>query len=53
MNVFLAEVKMKLHLQKVSDFSLAPNSMPYTVAAYVAGSKGLPSNVRVSSVAPS
>ncbi|KAF6025906.1 EIF2A [Bugula neritina] len=42
-----SEVKMKLHLQKVSDFSLAPNSMPYTVAAYVAGSKGLPSNVRV------
>ncbi|CAG5136611.1 unnamed protein product, partial [Candidula unifasciata] len=37
----------KLHLQKVSAFSLAKNSAPYTIAAYVPGSKGQPSFVRI------
>jgi translation initiation factor 2A len=37
----------KLHLQKVSTFSLAKTSSPYTIAAYVPGSKGQPSFVRI------
>ncbi|KAK3549273.1 hypothetical protein QTP70_034478 [Hemibagrus guttatus] len=37
----------KLHLQKVSDFSLSPGTQPSKVAVYVPGSKGAPSFVRL------
>ncbi|BFZ00515.1 hypothetical protein BsWGS_03554 [Bradybaena similaris] len=40
-------IATKLHLQKVSAFSLAKNSSPYIIAAYVPGSKGQPSFVRI------
>ncbi|KAK3095407.1 hypothetical protein FSP39_014310 [Pinctada imbricata] len=40
-------IKTKLHLQKVSLFSLASSGPPYTVAGYVPGSKGQPSFVRI------
>ncbi|RUS75850.1 hypothetical protein EGW08_016371 [Elysia chlorotica] len=41
------QVANKLHLQKVSAFSLAKGSSPYSIAAYVPGSKGQPSFVRI------
>ncbi|XP_064456682.1 eukaryotic translation initiation factor 2A-like [Ornithodoros turicata] len=37
----------KLHLQKMSEFSLAPGGKPYHMACLVPGSKGQPSFVRV------
>ncbi|KAH9514684.1 Eukaryotic translation initiation factor 2A [Bulinus truncatus] len=37
----------KLHLQKVSSFSLAQSNPPYVIAAYVPGSKGQPSFARI------
>ncbi|XP_068960849.1 eukaryotic translation initiation factor 2A [Petaurus breviceps papuanus] len=37
----------KLHLQKISDFVLSPGPQPCKVAAYVPGSKGAPSFVRL------
>ncbi|XP_041850186.1 eukaryotic translation initiation factor 2A [Melanotaenia boesemani] len=37
----------KLHVQKVSDFSLSPGGQPSKVAVYVPGSKGAPSFVRL------
>ncbi|XP_053177466.1 eukaryotic translation initiation factor 2A isoform X2 [Scomber japonicus] len=37
----------KLHMQKVSDFSLSPGGQPSKVAVYVPGSKGAPSFVRL------
>ncbi|XP_041346950.1 eukaryotic translation initiation factor 2A-like, partial [Gigantopelta aegis] len=40
-------IKNKLHLQKVSEYSIALCPKPYMVAAYVPGSKGQPSYVRV------
>lgn len=40
-------IKTKLHMQKISDFSLAKSGPPYTVAGYVPGSKGQPSFVRI------
>ena len=45
--VIIDEIKTKLHLQKVSQFSLAQNAYPYSVASYVPGVKGMPSNIRV------
>lgn len=48
MSMCVGEIKTKLHLQKVSQFSVAQNNAPYSVAAYVPGVKGLPSNIRVS-----
>ncbi|XP_067943859.1 eukaryotic translation initiation factor 2A-like [Watersipora subatra] len=41
------EIKTKLHLQKVAQYSLAKCKPPYAVAAYVPGVKGLPSNIRI------
>ncbi|GFO11511.1 eukaryotic translation initiation factor 2a [Plakobranchus ocellatus] len=41
------QVANKLHLQKVSGFSLAKGSSPYSIAAYVPGAKGQPSFVRI------
>ncbi|GFR58991.1 eukaryotic translation initiation factor 2A, partial [Elysia marginata] len=41
------QVANKLHLQKVSAFSLAKGSCPYSIAAYVPGAKGQPSFVRL------
>ncbi|XP_067668928.1 eukaryotic translation initiation factor 2A-like [Haliotis asinina] len=40
-------IKTKLHLQKVSEFELAPCPAPYILSAYVPGAKGQPSFVRV------
>ncbi|KAK7477133.1 hypothetical protein BaRGS_00031619 [Batillaria attramentaria] len=40
-------IKNKLHLQKVAGFSIAQGPAPYAISAYVAGSKGQPSYVRV------
>ncbi|XP_006813202.1 eukaryotic translation initiation factor 2A-like [Saccoglossus kowalevskii] len=40
-------IAKKLHIQKVSDFQLSPGDMPCKVAAYVPGSKGAPSFVRI------
>ncbi|KAL3847136.1 hypothetical protein ACJMK2_018066 [Sinanodonta woodiana] len=40
-------IKEKLHLQKISAFSLSPAGDPYMVAGYVPGSKGQPSFVRL------
>ncbi|CAL1571228.1 unnamed protein product [Knipowitschia caucasica] len=37
----------KLHMQKVSDFSLSPGVQPSKIAVYVPGSKGAPSFVRL------
>ncbi|KAK7879919.1 hypothetical protein WMY93_033420 [Mugilogobius chulae] len=37
----------KLHMQKVSDYSLSPGNQPSKVAVYVPGSKGAPSFVRL------
>ncbi|KAK7090833.1 hypothetical protein V1264_010584 [Littorina saxatilis] len=40
-------IEQKLHLQKVVSFSMAQGPAPYMISAYVAGSKGQPSYVRV------
>ncbi|XP_076100063.1 eukaryotic translation initiation factor 2A-like [Mytilus galloprovincialis] len=40
-------IKTKLHMQKVSSFSLAVSGPPYYVAGYVPGSKGQPSFIRL------
>jgi uncharacterized protein with WD repeat len=37
----------KLHLDKLAHFSLCPWGPPYLVAAYVAGTKGQPSSVKL------
>ncbi|XP_029028193.1 eukaryotic translation initiation factor 2A [Betta splendens] len=37
----------KLHMQKISDFVLSPGGAPSKVAAYVPGTKGAPSFVRL------
>jgi len=46
--IIIENVKTRLQLQKVSQFSLAQNPDPYCVACYVPGVKGQPSIVRVS-----
>ncbi|KAL8617927.1 hypothetical protein ACOMHN_026504 [Nucella lapillus] len=40
-------VAHRLHIQKMSDFKLAPGSSPCAISAYVPGAKGQPSYVRV------
>ncbi|CAH3119179.1 unnamed protein product [Pocillopora meandrina] len=40
-------IATKLRLQGISDFELSPGPPPFTVAAYVPGSKGAPSYVRL------
>ncbi|OWF54601.1 Eukaryotic translation initiation factor 2A [Mizuhopecten yessoensis] len=40
------EIKVKLLMQKISEYSLAESDPPYVVAGYVPGAKGAPSFVR-------
>lgn len=46
-NTDFTSIATKLRLQGISDFELSPGSPPLTVAAYVPGSKGAPSYVRL------
>ncbi|XP_064614791.1 eukaryotic translation initiation factor 2A-like [Liolophura sinensis] len=43
----LDKITQKLHVQKVTEFSISPCTEKYYVAAYVPGSKGQPSFMRV------
>lgn len=43
----LGNIATKLRLQGVSSFEISRGPAPYTIAAYVAGTKGAPSSVRL------